>query len=113
NDPSWAFGFGLRPNNWELSTGVQHEVIPRVSVEAMYFRRILGNFATTENQAYVPANSSPYCVTTPPDSRLPGGGNQQICGLFDLKPLDGNGQSLIGRVNSVITSASNYGEMFE
>jgi hypothetical protein len=113
NDPAWAFGFGLRPSNWEFSTGVQHQLIPRVSIEAMYFRRILGNFAATENQAYVPANYSPYCITTPQDARLPGGGGQRVCGLFDLNPLDANGQSLIGRVNSVVTSASNYGRMYE
>jgi carboxypeptidase family protein len=113
NDPDWAFGFGLRPNNWEFSTGVQHELMPRVSVEGMYFRRILGNFAATENQAYVPSDYSTYCVTTPQDPRLPGGGNRRICGLFDLNPLDSNGQSLIGRVNSVITSASNYGTIYE
>jgi hypothetical protein len=113
NDPAWAFGFGLRPNNWEFSTGIQHELIPRVSVEAMYFRRILGNFAATENQAYVPSNYSPYCVTSPQDSRLPGGGVQRICGLFDLNPLDAGGQNLIGRVNSAVTSASNYGNMYE
>ena len=71
NDPDWAFGYGLRPSNWEFSAGVQHELIPRVSVDVMYFRRILGNFNATHNQAYVPENYSPYCATTPSDRGCP------------------------------------------
>ena len=48
------------------------------------------------------ADYDPFCVTVPSDSRLPGGGNQ-ICGLYDIKPL------AFGRVDNVITQSSNYG----
>ena len=32
------------------------------------------------------ADDDPYCVTAPVDSRLPGGGGNEICGLYDVRP---------------------------
>jgi hypothetical protein len=43
----------------------------------------------------------------PRDSRLPGGGGNEICGLYDIKP------SAFGRVDNVITQSSNYGSQTE
>jgi carboxypeptidase family protein len=106
-DQAWATGFNVRPAEWEFSTGVQHELAPRVSVSSSYFRRIYENFTVTDNQAVSPSNFSPYCVATPSDPRLPGGGNQQICGLFDLNPPQ------VGLSNSLVTAASNYGKQIE
>ena len=48
-DPEWSHGFQNRPYNWEFSAGVQHELMPRMSVNASYFRRIYGNFTATDN----------------------------------------------------------------
>ena len=64
-DPEWSHGFQNRPYNWEFSTGVQHELMPRVSVNAAYFRRIYGNFTVTDNALVGPENYDPYCVTAP------------------------------------------------
>src|SRR5262249_40069140 len=49
----------------------------------------------------------PYCITTPVDARLPGGGNQRICGLYDIKP------SAFGKVSNVVTDAAKFGNETE
>ena len=38
-DPRSIQGFGTRPYNWEFSTSVQQQVLPRVSMDVGYFRR--------------------------------------------------------------------------
>jgi len=106
-DPAFAFGFGKRPYNWEFSANVQHEVAPRVSVSVGYFRRIFGNFEVTANRALASSDFDQYCVTTPTDPRLPGGGGEQICGLYDLKP------GKVGQVQLINTSSDTYGRMIE
>ena len=52
-----------------------------------------------------PADFSPFCITAPSDSRLPGGGGYQVCGLYDVTPAK------FGQVNSVITQAENFGKL--
>jgi hypothetical protein len=106
-DPEWAMGFGQRQYNWEFSAGVQHQVIPRVSASASYFRRIYGSFSVTDNLAVGSADFDQYCVTAPVDPRLPGGGGQQICGLFDLKPAK------VGQLDRVGTGSTAFGSQLE
>jgi hypothetical protein len=43
----------------------------------------------------------------PTDSRLPGGGGNQICGLYDIKP------TAFGRVSNVVSQSTNYGNVTE
>jgi hypothetical protein len=106
-DQEWSHGFQNRPYNWEFSTGVQHELMPRMSVNAAYFRRIYGNFTVVDNTLVGPENYDPYCVTAPSDSRLPGGGAERICGLLDLV------QAKVGQLDRVTTFASNFGDQRE
>jgi hypothetical protein len=105
-DPDWAFGFGERQYNWEFLAGVQHELVPRMSVNAAFFRRIYGSFAVTDNLAVGPADYDPYCVTAPVDARLPVSG-QQICGLFDLKP------GKVGQIDRIGTGTKPFGNQYE
>jgi hypothetical protein len=61
----------------------------------------------SDNLAVSGADYDPYCVTGPADSRLPGGGGEMICGLFDLK------REKVGQVNNITRSSSSYGKRIE
>ncbi|HEV2985886.1 MAG TPA: TonB-dependent receptor [Vicinamibacterales bacterium] len=102
-DPALLKGFGSRGYNWETSVGIQQELLPRVAMNASYFRRSYGNFTVTNNQAVTAASFDPYCVTAPQNSLLPGSGGNQICGLYDVTP------ALFGKVNNLVTFAKSYG----
>ncbi len=104
-DPKVLEGWGSRAYNWEYAVSGQHELVPRVSVSAGWYRRRFGNQTLTVDQRY---NSSsydgPFCLTAPSDPGLPGGGGYQVCGLYDLKP------ALVSLPqNSLLTFSSNYG----
>lgn len=96
-------GFANREYTWTTSASVQHELLPRVSVNVGYFRTWYGNFTATDNLLVAPADYDPFCITTPRDPRLPGGGGQQVCGLGDIKP------EKFGQVDNVVTQASRFG----
>ena len=50
-DPDILSGWGVRPSDWQVGVSVQHEVLPRVSVEVGYFRRWFQGFTVTDNLA--------------------------------------------------------------
>ena len=98
-------GFGNRPFMWQTDASIQHELRPNLAVSAGYYRTWYGNLTITNNLSVTPANFSPFCVTTPVDPRLPGGGGQQVCGFYDVNPAQ------FGKVQNVVTQASNFGTM--
>ena len=106
--PAWAdelvTGFGVSPFSWQGSVIVQHELMSNVGVNFGYYRTWFGNFRATDNLAVTPADYSPYCVTAPADARLPGGGGNRLCGLYDVNP------DKFGLVNSLIVPASRFGD---
>jgi len=87
--------------NWEISTQVQQEIAPRVSVNAGYFRRWYGNLRVVDNLNITPSDYTPYTVTAPVDARLPNGGGYAVTGLYD--------PNFLAAQNNVITLSSNYG----
>jgi hypothetical protein len=107
-DPDLMTGWGKRQHNWEFSAGLQHEIMPRVAADVGYFRRIYGNFNTTDNRTLSAADFDTFSITAPQDSRLPGGGGYTVSGLYDLKPT-AFGQ----RADNFVTHASNYGDQTE
>ena len=94
-------GWNKREYDWQFGLGIQHEVLPRVSVEVTYNRRWYGNFQLNDNislgcnldQAclqnnlgFVNPTYDYYSVTVPVDPNLPGGGGDTIVGLTNLDP---------------------------
>jgi Carboxypeptidase regulatory-like domain len=107
-DKDAIIGWGKRPFNWEFATSVQQQILPRVSVEAGYFRRWYGNFGATDILGVEASDFDSYCISAPVDSRLPGGGGNQICGLYDLKPT-----KFGVATQNLTTLSSNYGKEIE
>jgi hypothetical protein len=71
-------GWGVRDYDWQWSIGVQHEVLPRVSVDVAYARRSFYSFTVTDNQVRDPSQYDPWTINAPLDSRLPSGGGYPI-----------------------------------
>jgi len=86
---------------------VQHELRPGLAVNVGYFRTWYGNFTVTDNLSVTPADFDEYCLTAPSDPRLPGGGGERICGLYDINPVK------FGLIDNVVAKASDYGTQSE
>jgi hypothetical protein len=99
-------GWGIRPNDWQIGTSVQQQVLPKVSVELGYFWRWLGNFTATDNTVVSAADFTPYTITAPSDSRLPGGGGYAVTGLA-------NQATNFGQTANNITDAANFGKQYQ
>ena len=105
-DPAVLTGWNARPNNWEFSTSVQHEVITGLGVDVGYFRRSYRNFTVSQNRAVTPADFTTYSIPVPVDPRLPNSG-QTLGGLRDVNP------NKFGQVDTYVTKADNFGGQSE
>jgi hypothetical protein len=105
-------GWNKRGFNWEFSTGIQQEVLPRVSLDVGFFRRWYGNFQVVDNLALSAADFNTFSLTAPADPRLPNGGNYTVSGFTAIKPtLPGGGFGILNQ--NKITLAKNYGKQTE
>ena len=86
-DASVLRGWGVRRYNWEISAGVQHEVLPSVALDFSYFRRIEGNLPVTYDRNLTPADYDPFSITAPVDPALPDGGGYVVSDLYNLNPV--------------------------
>jgi hypothetical protein len=102
-DPDTITGWRKRGYDWNFGIQVQQELLPRVSVNVGYFRRIFGNFFSTDNLATRAADYNSFSVIAPVDSRLPSGGGYTIANLYDVTP------TLSGVTNNFQTFADVYG----
>jgi len=105
-DPKWISGWSKRPFMWQLSAGVERQILPNLVVSAGYYRTWYGNFLVVDNLDVTPSDYSPYCVTEPTDPRLPLS-SQQLCGLYDINP------NKFGQVKNLLTRNNGYGHQTE
>lgn len=99
-------GWNVRPDDYEVLIGLQQQLPGQLTMDLQWTRHWFGNFFATEKLATPPGDYDTFCITAPADSRLPGGGGNQICNFTDLKP------SAFGRTpNDVVTAASNFGDV--
>jgi len=105
-DPKLLKGWGNRPSDWQYGVSVQHEVLPRTSIDIGYVRRVFHGFTITDNLAIGPNDVTEFSVVAPNDPRLPNGGGYSVSGLYDVNP------SVFGQVNNFITSSDTYGNQF-
>jgi len=85
-DPDLLKGWGKRPYNWQLSVGVQREILPKVSLDVAYWRSRWGNFFVTDDRNISVADFDRFSITAPVDPHLPNGGGYVLSGLYDIKP---------------------------
>ncbi|HEY3161976.1 MAG TPA: carboxypeptidase regulatory-like domain-containing protein [Vicinamibacterales bacterium] len=107
-DPALIHGWGKRGYNWEFSTGVQHEALPRTSIDVSYFRRTYGNARITDNRVLSPADFDTFDVVAPSDPRLPNGGGDMVHGMYNLNPAKFGLAS-----DNFVTLAKNFGDQTE
>jgi hypothetical protein len=85
-DPELVTGWGVRPADWQLGAAVQHELMPRISLEVSYIRRWWHGFQNrdvTDNLLRTAADYDKFSVVAPADPRLPDGGGYVVEGIYD------------------------------
>jgi hypothetical protein len=80
-DPDLMTGWGKRSYNWEFTTSVQQEIIPRMSIEVQYARRWFGNIRVMDDRGVTAGSYTPATLNAPADSRLPDGGGYTLTGM--------------------------------
>ena len=99
-------GWNVRPDDGEVLIGLQQQLHDRLMVDVQWTRHWFGNFFATQLLATPPEAYDTYCVNVPADSRLPGGGGNQICGYTELKA------EYFGRTpDNLVTAAKNFGDV--
>jgi len=98
-------GWNERRGEWQFDLGVQREILPRLTGEFVYHRRVYTNISLSDgltigcdrfggatdfgtcNQALLNYSNPSYDffnVAAPVDPKLPGGGGYTVTGLYDV-----------------------------
>jgi hypothetical protein len=107
-DPDTLRGLNKRVGNWQFAAGVQHEILPRVSLDVSYWRTWFDNMAVIESRALNATDYDEFSITAPRDPRLPGGGGYAITGFSDLKPAKFGTPG-----DEYVTFTKNFGKQYE
>ncbi len=98
-------GWGKRSFNWEFTTSVQQEIIPRMSVEVQYARRWYGNIRVMDDLSRHACELHTGHAYRARDSRLPNGGGYTLTGMA-LSPT-------AAAQSYFVTLSNNYGKQTE
>ena len=104
-NPAILEGWGVRPSDWQFGASVQHEVLPRTSMEVGYYRRWFQGFLVTDNLASTPADYQQYTFTAPSHASLPGGGGYSVTSF--------NPRTNFSAATNYTTFASDYGDQYQ
>jgi hypothetical protein len=107
-DPKILNGWNVRPNDWQFGASIQQQLLPRISVEAGYFKRWLNNFTVTDNTALGAADYTAFSLAAPSDPRLPGGGGFTVSGLYNVTAA-----GFLTPPTNNITDAKNFGNQYQ
>jgi hypothetical protein len=66
-DPDLMTGWGKRSFNWEFTTSVQQEILPRMSLDVQYARRWYGNIRLMDDKSVTPADYANVSLVAPAD----------------------------------------------
>jgi hypothetical protein len=103
-NPAVLSGWGVRNADWQFSAGIQHEILPRVSIDVSYNRRSWSNFFTTHNAALTAADWDQVTLTAPSNPLLPGGGGYPVSFLVR------NARQAVGVADSYYTTDADFGD---
>ncbi len=103
-NPAILEGWGVRPSDWQFGASVQHEILPRTSVEVGYYRRWFQGFLVTDNLASTPADYAQYTFTAPTHASLPDGGGYSVTSF--------NPRTNFSAATNYTTFASDYGDQY-
>jgi hypothetical protein len=76
-------GYGHRDYDWDFSTEVQHSISPNHSISVGYYYSAYKNFLLQNQVLMSPSDFNKYCIKSPVDPGLPGGGGDVRCIFFD------------------------------
>jgi hypothetical protein len=103
-NPAVLEGWGVRNSDWQFGVGVQHEILPRMSIDVSYNRRWWNNFFTTNNAALTPADWDQVSLTAPRHADLPGGGG------YPVRFLVRNARQAVGVSDPYYTPSADFGD---
>ena len=104
-NPDVLHGWGVRPYDWQYGISIQHELLPRVSVDVAYNRRVWGNHFFTDNRALGPQDFDTATIIAPGNPNLPNGGG------YPVTFVTRNSRSPLGATDNYYTFASDYGDV--
>jgi Carboxypeptidase regulatory-like domain len=103
-NPDVLHGWGVRPRDWQIGVSVQHEVLPRMSVEVGYARRWFKNFFVTDNINLNASNFELVQFNAPANAKLPDGGGYPVSYYFPRAGVN------TANIQNRYTFASDYGD---